>query len=111
MSSSENSAPRRAAAPAKPSRSSAADELLALRRAHRLGHPVPLAVGEEAGVADHQRLDRVGVLARPGEADEAAPVVDDERDPPEAELLMQLGERSRLRSKVAGPGSSESPRQ
>ena len=79
------------------------DDLLALLGADRLGHPVPLAVGEEAGVADHERRDPVGVLAGPGEADEPAPVVDDERDRARGRARRcSAVNASRLRSKVAG---------
>ena len=54
----------------------AVDRLLAdLWRAHRLRHPVPLAVGEESRRADHERGDGVGVVARPAQADESTPVV------------------------------------
>ena len=58
----------------------------------RLRRPVPATVAEKPGVADHQRLYLFRVLAGPGEPDEAAPVVDDERDPVEAECAMKVAE-------------------
>ena len=69
-----------------------ADERLALVGAQRLGHPVPFAVGEEARVADHQAGDPIGVVAGPGEADEAAPVMDDDHSRLELELIDPGGE-------------------
>ena len=69
-------------------------------RAGGLRHPVPLAVGEEAARADHERRDGLGVLAGPPEADQPAPVVHHERDP----LEPELGAERLDRLHVALPG-------
>ncbi len=60
---------------------------------NRVGHPVPSAVAEKAGVGDHQRFDLVGMGTRPSDADEAAPVVDDEDKRSKVLRGDELGER------------------
>ena len=77
------------------------DELLSLLgRAQRVGHAVPAAVGEEAGVRGHDRPDRVRMVTRPAQADQPAPVVADERH-----AVEPLGGAQRLeRLDVARPG-------
>ena len=63
-------------------------ELLAgLRRAHRVREVVPAAVRPEPAVRDHERADGVRVVARPPQADHHSPVMRDEHDRPERELL------------------------
>jgi hypothetical protein len=57
---------------------------------------VPAPVAEEPCVADHERRDLVGLLARPGEPNEPAPVVDDHGDPAESELAVELVERGEV---------------
>ncbi len=86
-----------------------ADQLLALLAAHRLGHAVPAAVAEEARVADHQGRDQVRVPAGPGEADEPAPVVDDQRDPPQPELVMDGAQRLEVALERRRPGVARVP--
>ncbi len=55
-------------------------------------------------------VDLVGVIAGPGEADEAAPVVDDERDRAEVERVDQPGERGEVALEVGGRGLRRSRR-
>ncbi len=78
------------------------DQRLALAGcAQRLRHPVPLAVGEEAGRADHERVHGAGVLAGPAQSDQPAPVVHDGH----AALDPELRSKALDRLYVAFPGA------
>ena len=89
------------------------DELLALALgAKHVGHPVPLAVGEEAGVRDDDRARDAGVVARPAQADQPAPVVEHEGDAVEPQrnakalhrLDLALPRAGEVRRRVAVAG-------
>ena len=45
----------------------------------RLRKPMPLALGKEAGVADHERIDGAGMVAGPSQPDQPSPVVHRQR--------------------------------
>ena len=96
---------------AKPSRFERLERLLAhAGLLERLRHPVPPPVREEAGRADHQRLDRVGVVARPHKADQPSPIVHHRHAALDPSSRRKRSTESTRRSQVPGASGGESPK-